>query len=224
MQAFNPEKLQQAWAAAWAGLSPERPHPELGHHLLACWAEPHRHYHSLQHLEECLALFSAVSAQAQRPSEVALALWFHDAIYDLHAKDNEARSAEWAQSALLEAGVPRKSAQRVRDLVMATCHDAVPTDHDQQLLVDIDLSILGAPAARYAEYESQVRAEYSFVPEPAFRQGRKAILQKFLERPQLFNTASFLASHEQSARLNLKNSMARLCSALPPSPPDQTVS
>jgi hypothetical protein len=36
---------------------------------------------------------------------------------------------------------------------MATCHTAKPADADQQLLVDIDLAILGAEPARFAEYE-----------------------------------------------------------------------
>ena len=148
---------------------------------------------------------------AQRPGEVALALWFHDAIYELKASDNEARSADWAAGAMREAGLPEDRAVRVHAMVMATKHDAIPSDPDQQLLVDIDLSILGAAPARYAEYEQQVRAEYDFVPEEAFRHGRKSILQAFLARRQIYNTTAFLTSHEAAARFNLGQAIARLC-------------
>jgi predicted metal-dependent HD superfamily phosphohydrolase len=72
----------------------------------------------------------------------------------------------------------------VHALVMATGHDAVPQGRDQEVLVDIDLSILGATPARFDEYEQQVRAEYAWVPEFLFRRKRRAILGQFLARPR----------------------------------------
>src|SRR5690606_13982957 len=118
-------------------------------------------YHTLQHLGECLALHAAHAAHAARPAEVALALWFHDAVYDLQASDNEARSAEWAQETMRAAGASAQAVARVHALVMATCHSALPEGPDAELLVDIDLAILGATPARFAEYERQIRVEYA---------------------------------------------------------------
>jgi len=129
------------------------------------------HYHTLQHLEECLALFDELRDQAQHPLEVELALWFHDAVYDLRAHDNEACSARWAEAALTTAGLPPQSIRRIRDLIMATCHGASPASSanpDTALLTDIDLAILGAPTARFADHERRIRAEYAWVAPEVF--------------------------------------------------------
>jgi len=136
------------WRAAWNDLGVE-PHEPLHQRLIACWSEKHRHYHTLQHLREVLEGFEQVRVDAQRPAEIVLALWFHDAIYDLQRNDNEQRSAQWAKESLLQAGLPEEAAQRLYDLVMATRHDQPPADPDAQLLVDMDLAILGADRARF---------------------------------------------------------------------------
>lgn len=207
---LSEQQFSETWHQSWSESGAAAANQLLCRDLLARWGEAHRHYHSLQHLGECLTHFNRLRHLAHRPAEVALALWFHDAIYELKATDNERRSADWAAKALLAAAVPADSAARVHALVMATRHDAVPTNPDQQLLVDIDLSILGAAPARYEEYEQQVRAEYAFVPENAFRQGRLSILQSFMARPSIYNTAAFLASHESQARHNLTQAIAQL--------------
>jgi predicted metal-dependent HD superfamily phosphohydrolase len=137
------------WRALWAQLGAADADEPLFHRLVACWSEPHRHYHTLQHLRECLAQFDVVRPLAQRPAEVELALWFHDAFYDVHRHDNEARSADWAAAEVRAAGLPDAVAQRVRALVLATEHKQPPEDPDAKLLVDIDLSILGAPRQRF---------------------------------------------------------------------------
>ena len=175
--------------------------------LLDAWAEPQRHYHTPQHLRECLALLEPALHLARRPGEVELALWFHDAVYDPQGKDNETRSADWACEALAQAGADGEVRQRVRALIMATCHDAEPTDPDARLLVDIDLAILGADPARFAEYGAQVREEYRWVPGWLYRRKRKEVLAGFLDRPAIYGTAWFRERFEVRARENLKSSV-----------------
>jgi predicted metal-dependent HD superfamily phosphohydrolase len=177
--------------------------------LLARYSEPHRAYHTLQHLGECLALFDEVASLARHAAEIELALWFHDAIYDVPAVDNEARSADWAVSALRAAAAPATVAERVHALVMATRHAASPTPGtDEELLVDIDLSILGATPERFAEYETQIRREYAHVPEAEFWQRRKGILRAFLDRPAIYGTQPLHARFEAAARNNLRRAAA----------------
>ena len=199
--------LRASWADAWRVLG-ARPDEATLHALLAGYGEAHRAYHTLQHLGECLAHLSREQDGAERPAEVALALWFHDAIYDVHQHDNEARSADWARQAVLRAGLAPEVAERVHALVMATRHDAQPAGADARLLVDIDLAILGATPARFAEYERQIRIEYAHVPPAVFEPRRRAILGGFLARDPLYLTAPMRARLEASARANLGQAVA----------------
>ena len=182
----------------------------LSARLLRCYDEPHRAYHTRLHLGEAYQALAQCRAVADRWHEVEVALWFHDAIYDVSRKDNEAHSADWARDTVLAAGLPRDVAARVHALVMSTQHDPVPPDTDAKIVVDVDLSILGAPPARFDEYERQVREEYSAVPEAVYRAGRARVLRQFLERPAIFNTARFVGRYERQARANLQRSIAKL--------------
>ena len=184
--------------------------PALRDELIACYAEPQRRYHTLQHLGECIAAFDPVVALAAHPGEVEAALWFHDAVYYVHAHDNEARSAAWAEGVLVDAGVAIEAARRVHALVMATRHDALPASADARLVVDIDLGILGAAPARFDEYEVQVREEYAWVADDVFRERRRALLLRLLARPSLYGTEHFRDRLEQPARDNLRRSVDRL--------------
>ncbi|KQU84044.1 N-methyl-D-aspartate receptor NMDAR2C subunit [Variovorax sp. Root318D1] len=205
-----PEALLANWNAAWRALGVAPADNALCVELQRRYSEPRRHYHTLQHLGECLTWFEREQALAERPGEVALALWFHDAIYDVHAHDNEIRSAEWARSAMLAAGVQPEAAERVHALVMATRHDAVPEGRDAELLIDIDLSILGAERERFDEYERQVHAEYAFVPDEVRLPRRRAILQRFLAREAIYTTPRMHGLLEARARANLARSIAAM--------------
>jgi predicted metal-dependent HD superfamily phosphohydrolase len=208
MQPMN--DLQASWQSTWDALGLAPPPADVPAALLARWAEPHRKYHTPQHLCECLALFERHRTLAAYPGEVAIALWFHDAIYDTARHDNEVASADWAVRVLREAGAAEDVAARVHALVMATCHRGVPATDDERLLVDIDLAILGADSPRFAEYERQIRDEYGFVPEEVFREKRGEILRGFLARPALFSTPAFVARYEAPARANLASAISGL--------------
>lgn len=189
---MTPERAQ--WDAAWRTLGRSAPRGLLSK-LAARYAEPHRAYHTLQHLRECFVQLEPAGGLAQHLAEVQLALWFHDAVYDTHAHDNEERSARLAREALVESGVCRETAERVEGLVLATKHNATPEGADARLLVDVDLSILGADGARFREYERQIRHEYS---------------TSFLERPSIYSTPPFAARLERPARTNLSRSLQQL--------------
>lgn len=198
------------WQEMWKGLGVSVPNESLFQALIACYSEPHRRYHTTQHLDECLAKLREIRVAATHPEEIELALWFHDAIYDVRRQDNEEKSAEWARSTVLRAGLPVLIAERVHAMVMATRHDAVPTAPDERILVDVDLSILGADTWRFAEYECQIREEYSWVPDILFRPKRQRVLKEFLERPRIFSTEQFFNAYEAKARANLRRSIEQL--------------
>jgi predicted metal-dependent HD superfamily phosphohydrolase len=93
---------------------------------------------------------------------------------------------------------------------MATKHIAVPLGIDAEVLVDVDLGILGADPERFDEYERQVRKEYAWVPAPLYRRERRRVLQEFSSRPTIYFTEQFRLSHEVRARENIARSLARL--------------
>lgn len=204
--------LAANWREAWSALG--RPAPaELRVELMNAWAEPYRHYHDPRHLGECLALWARWRDGCERPGEVALALWFHDAVYDPRSGSNELNSAAWAARALVHAGVDSDTAQRVHDLVMATQQDAATdlgSDADAQLLVDIDLSILGSPAERFERYDQDVHKEYVWVRGFRYREQRIRVLQGFLDRPRLYHSEAAVALLERQARINLVAALSRL--------------
>jgi predicted metal-dependent HD superfamily phosphohydrolase len=197
-----------AWNSAWRAIGARAPDALFGE-IAARYDEPHRAYHTRQHLAECFAAFAPVAAQAARPAEIELGLWFHDAVYDTRSDRNEDDSAAWAERALAAAGAPAAAA-RVRQLVLATKHAAEPADPDAKLLVDVDLAILGADPVRFAEYEVQIRREYEWVPVDAYRAARARVLASFLARPAIYLTASFADRLESRARANLAASIGSL--------------
>ena len=177
--------------------------------LLAHYAEPQRHYHTLQHIMECLREFDAARALAQQPRLIEFAIWFHDVIYDPRAHDNEERSAQLAVDCLQAAGAQPGDLERVRGLVLATKQHLANTP-DEALLIDIDLSILGQGRERFDEYERQIRQEYSWVPETVFVEKRAEVLRRFFDRPRIYSTDHFFTRYEQQARGNLEHSLASL--------------
>ena len=199
---------RERWSALWshASLSPPT---ACFDQLLAHYVEPQRHYHTLQHISECLREFDEARGLAKEPNLIEFAIWFHDVIYDPRAHDNEERSAQFAVDCLRAAAAPSNDVARVRQLVLATKHHVANSD-DESLLIDIDLSILGQSPERFSEYERQIRDEYSWVPADVFSEKRAEVLQRFLHRPRLYTTQHFSARYEQQARTNLAQSLLSL--------------
>ena len=201
--------LQRSWKRAWQGLGAGDDGASVSAALLAAYDEPQRSYHTLQHLHECIDRFETCTDLTVRPAEIEIALWFHDAVYDVFRADNERRSAEWARDATVASGVPAEVAERIAALVLATKHStAMPASVDEQLLVDIDLAILGANRKRFAEYERQIRREYAHVPEPVFQAKRRALLAGFMARERLYGTPRLHDELEERARANLSLAIA----------------
>ena len=202
-------QLQNQWQELWSPLSEARTRPWLDR-LHALYTQPHRHYHNLVHIAECLAHFDAAAALVLNPRAVRAALWFHDAVYDPRGSENEARSAELAMQMLADVGLEQELDGTVQRLILATRHNAPPADADEAVIIDVDLAILGARNERFDAYERAIRLEYAHVPDDHFRAGRAAILRTFLQRPRIYATDRFADRYEQAARMNLERSIRAL--------------
>ncbi|QPC93335.1 hypothetical protein [Mesorhizobium sp. INR15] len=171
-----------------------------------------RHYHGMAHIEAMLALAGDYRASLHDAGAVEAAIWFHDAIYDSRAKDNEARSAELARKKLSGRADPERL-DRITAMIVATATHELPSlddarsARDAALFLDMDLSILGATPALFDAYERAVRLEYQWVEEPMWRAGRGEVLKNFLGRRHIFHTEEFRQRFEPRARLNMARSL-----------------
>lgn len=177
--------------------------------LVARYGEPQRHYHTLAHVSACLKWLDRFSAPAERGHEVELALWFHDAVYEPRARNNEQRSAELATEALTRLGIAPEAVANVAEHIAATEQHRAGTN-DAKLVVDLDLSILGAALHDFDRFEAQIRAEYSHVEPEVFRAGRRRVLEDFLSRPRIFEVPAVRALLEPPARSNLERRIREL--------------
>ncbi|WP_026401265.1 HD domain-containing protein [Actinomadura rifamycini] len=194
----------------WVALA--GPHTRhIGAELDARYGEPHRRYHTREHLAAVLDLVDELADHAASPDVVRLAAWFHDAVYDPERADNEERSARLADRMLTDTDLPPGDVARVVRLVELTAaHAPDPGDRDGRVLCDADLAILGAAPDAYAAYAAAVREEYAFVPEELYRAGRAQVLESLLALPSLFNTPPARARFEEAARHNIQTELALL--------------
>lgn len=183
--------------------------------LSALYRGEQRHYHGLAHIEALLALAREYRGGLADPEAVEAAIWFHDAIYDSRAKDNEARSAALTREKL--AGrIEAERLDQIAAMIEATATHQLPhfsqagARNDAALFLDMDLAILGASPMAFDAYEQAVRQEYGWVPEPAWVIGRAKVLKNFLARPHVFHTQDFRDRFEQQARANMERSLATL--------------
>ncbi|WP_136622403.1 MULTISPECIES: HD domain-containing protein [Mesorhizobium] len=186
--------------------------------LSALYRAESRHYHNLAHIEAMLALASDYRGLLGDPEAVEAAIWFHDAIYDSKAKDNEAQSAALAEKKLAGRTDPSRL-DRISAMIVATATHQLPlfddaaATRDASLFLDMDLSILGAAPDAFDAYERAVRREYAWVEEPMWRAGRSAVLKSFLARPHIFHTEEFRQRFEPQARENGTRSLQALQTA-----------
>lgn len=206
-------QLESEWRKDAARFSASEA-PQIFNNLIACHSEPQRHYHGLRHLTALLDLITKHTPQIPPGSPNRLAVWWHDAVYDPTAKDNEEQSAILARSDLAKLGASSALIEDVATIILATKnHWAGPSLGEHDLFLDADIAILGAPPDIYDAYTAAVRKEYAWASGDAFRAGRSAFLTQALTWPRLFRTGTFEATYAAQARANMQRELATLSGA-----------
>lgn len=213
--------LQADWIRVLGcyGVSPARACPPLDV-LIAAYSAPERHYHNLEHLADMFRVVDRLDRDALDANTLRLAVWFHDAVYDPRARNNEMRSGELAVDLLGPAGLPARVIDRVVQLVWATALRPTtppPGDRDASLLADADLAVLGSAPDRYRRYAADIRREYGFLSDTEYRRRRVKVLRSFLARPRIYQHPVLFAEPEQQARANIVAELA-VWGELPPGP------
>lgn len=187
--------LRQRWVGAGGA-------DEAFDDIVLRYAEPHRAYHTIHHIEHVLAKVDEIGHG--HDSAVVLAAILHDVIYAPDRDDNEERSADYARRVL--AG--HDSVERVVSLIAATkAHDG-EGDDGLDALLDADLSTFADD--NEGKNGELIRQEYAAVPAEAFRAGRKRVLQHFLAREPLYRTELMRARYEAKAKANIRRAIDRI--------------
>lgn len=205
-----PGILEAEWRKDAARLD-ARPACAIITDLLARHGEPQRRYHGRGHLCSLFYLMALHAPHIPPGSSPRLAIWWHDAVYDPQARDNEDRSAELAREQLAQLSAPAALIQTTANLILMTKnHWSGPSAGDGDYFLDADIAILGAPIAVYDRYASDIRQEYAWATDPTYRSGRTAFLQSTLDRRRLFRTDAFETAYGQQARANIARELLSL--------------
>lgn len=208
--AANTRNLQSEWLALIDPLKSQRAMHWFAL-LQAAYSASDRHYHNLEHISQMLSWLAATWNDSAKALAIAqYATWFHDAVYDPKAGDNEERSAALSLEAAEELSISNEIAKPAADWILRTkTHDAggsMPCAH----FLDCDLAILGAPENLYRAYANAIRKEYVWVPDEAYRSGRSQVLTGFLNRRGIYATDRMAIELEAQARRNLRNELREL--------------
>ncbi len=169
--------------------------------------EPHRAYHDAAHVG-LLWLRHLMHGGDPADRGLALAILFHDAVYDPLSQSNEAESA-----ALVAKLVPGDTAW-VQAAILATADHLAYAGQDCRVLrlLDLDLTPLAETPEAFARNTALLRREYAAVAEPAWRAGRRQVLAHFLAAGRLFRTR-LTSIYEAPARANLAAEVSALSEA-----------
>lgn len=186
----------------------------MGQRVLDAYVEPHRRYHTLEHVQQCLTVLDDLRLDDDDRLVADFAVWFHDVVYDPTAADNEAKSADLARAWLGDhlPGI----ADRVGAIVEMTAGHRLDGSHDlatdpaARAVHDVDLGVLGVAAADYDRYAAQIREEYAHVNDGDFAAGRSRILTELLDTDRLYVLEPMRRRFEAEARLNLTRELETL--------------
>lgn len=116
--------------------------------------EPHRHYHNLTHIAHMFQTAKRWGVTLSKTQQ--LAIWYHDAVYDPMAQDNEEKSVE-----LYEKWIALEPKESVSKIILDT-KTHKPTSEESKLVLDLDMAILGEKPIEYRRYAKQIAKEFSF--------------------------------------------------------------
>lgn len=196
--------LKQTFEQAVLKLSPLAKAEMLWLEVEKQYSNKKRCYHNLEHLFYMLQKLNLVKNKFPDWDIVLMALFYHDVVYKTSRKDNEEKSALYAEAALKNLEVEAQRIQFCKELIMATKAHQVHQTEAINYFTDADLSVLGAPTDIYSDYVKNIRKEYGIYPDFLYKPGRKKIIEHFLAMPRIFKTDFFFSEFEQQARINLE--------------------
>jgi predicted metal-dependent HD superfamily phosphohydrolase len=180
--------------------------------LVGLYGQPHRAYHTIDHVRDLLSRLDAFENFLPRAYrlEVEVGIWFHDAIYRVPSARNEVDSAALAESFLITLGIDGRRSpfgNSVLSAIEATKYDgSSPPVDAAAALCDLDLAGFADPWDKFEENNRKIRREYAIYTDEQYRWGRVKFLSGLLGRP-IFNVLTDL---EIAARANIERHVGDL--------------
>lgn len=200
------EKLRVRWRnLLYSNQVDEVPSESVFRDLLAAYSEPHRHYHTLEHIQH---LFEELDNCENVSDEMLWAVWYHDIVYQPGAKNNEKRSADIADAELRDFGLSSLRIDKTKSLIIATQTHQSNEDIETQLFLDADMAILGSEPTTYFNYREAIRKEHANIPRLLFNRGRRKFLKSILKQKTIFLTPHFKNKYEENARSNIEHELS----------------
>ena len=173
-----------------------------------CWSEiekryslKKRFYHNLKHLEHMLLELEFIKDKAVDLDSILFSVYYHDIIYDASKSNNEEESAKFLEKVLIKTSF--ENIESCKKQIIATKKHEKSDDIDVNILLDIDMAILGQSWDIYEAYCQKIRKEYSIYPDFLYKKGRKKALKSFLEQNRIFKTDFFHDKYESITRYNI---------------------
>lgn len=178
------------------------------------YSQPHRAYHTWHHIHDMFGIagqLGEVLTVNQR-----LAILYHDIVYIPGSSENERLSAMLLKThvaqnkAQFKEAFPEANLEIVESIIRDTKNHLPSQYNETKLVLDLDMSILGAEPDRYQKYVKDVMFEYAEYAGERMNKGRAEFLQTLLLQPNIFLTDVCQAKFESKARDNIKAELETL--------------
>jgi len=182
--------------------------------LVKRYSEKGRFHHNLDHLNFLLQQILPLADRIKDLDMVLFAVYYHDVVYRVLRKDNEEKSALFAEKRLNTLNVKTNRIELCNKHILATKAHQVSDDSDTNFFSDADLAVLGQDWSAYKIYAEGVRKEYWIYPDIIYKPGRKKVVEHFLRMGKIYKTEPFSAKFENQARLNLKRELEEVAKVI----------
>lgn len=174
-----------------------------------CWLEietnyskSSRYYHNLEHLNTMFVELEYVKSTVNHLDRLLLSIYYHDIIYKITKSDNEYQSALVFEKRMMKTNF--LAIDECKKQIEKTKTHQLSGDYDTNVLMDLDLVILGKSPHVYQQYCDAIRKEYQLYPDLIYRNGRKKVLKHMLSFDSIYKTDWFKQAYENQARENLQ--------------------
>ena len=162
--------------------------------ILAMWNESHRHYHSLNHLDDMVDQINKNSMKFSEKEyeKLILATLFHDIVYDPMKWDNEEKSAEFFMNCCEDKSNP--DIVEINQIILDT-KKHTPTTPLSEKFCNFDMSIVDGNFEELLKWENGIHEEFKAYGE-MYAPARLHFLESIIDKhPQNMENLSKLIEY-----------------------------